>query len=54
MPYKDSKKQREAVKEASQRYRARKKAKIAELKRLASRPVTLMTGVELAEKIKEL
>jgi len=36
------------------RYRARRKEKIAELKRLASQPITLTSALELAEKIKEL
>lgn len=36
------------------RYRARRKAKIAELKRLASQHITFMSGVELAEKIRDL
>jgi len=54
MPYKDKEKQRQAMRRIMREYRKRRKEKIAELKRLASQPITLTSALELAEKIKEL
>ena len=52
--YRDKERRKEYLRQKMREYRARRKEKIAELKRLASQPITLTSALELAEKIKEL
>lgn len=53
MPYNNREKQLKYMRDYQTR-RKEKIEKIAELKRLASQPITITSAVELAQKIKEL